>query len=81
MQITIHGMASGRIYKIEVKSEHYDLSLLEFLRSKGFTIASSCDGAGVCQKCVIQDGILSCGPTVIEFLKTRPDGIVIIDYL
>jgi len=81
LQIILHGKASGRVYPIEVLPEHFDLSLLDFLRSKGFTIASSCDGAGICQKCVIQDGILSCGPTVIEFLKTRPDGIVIVDYL
>lgn len=81
MQIILQGGASGREYPLEVLLEHYDLSLMDFLRSKGFTIASSCDGVGVCQKCMIQDGILSCGPTVIEFLQSRPDGIVIVDYL
>lgn len=81
MQIILQGKASGRVYTIEVLPEHLELNLLSFLRLQGFTIASSCDGAGVCQKCVIQDGILSCGPTVSEFLQSRPDGVVIVSYL
>lgn len=81
MQITLHGRASQKDYILEVLPEHYDLTLMDFLRLKGFTIASSCSGAGVCKKCVIQDGILSCRPAVSEFLKERPDGLVIVDYL
>ncbi|MES2529345.1 MAG: hypothetical protein V4598_19815 [Bdellovibrionota bacterium] len=55
--------------------------LLHFLRGNGITIASSCDGEGVCKKCVIQNGWLTCEMTLEEFLKCRPDGIIEVAYL
>lgn len=55
--------------------------MLHFLRSHGITIASSCDGEGVCKKCGIQNGWLTCELTLEEFLKRQPDGIIEVDYL
>lgn len=81
MQIKVCGQASGREYILAVLAEDLSLTLLEFLRKNNITIASSCDGAGVCRKCEIQDGILTCGPTVREYLQSRPDGIIFVGYL
>jgi ferredoxin len=54
---------------------------MDFLRRKGITIASSCDGEGVCKKCDIQNGWLTCQMTLEEFLQRQPDKQVIVSYL
>lgn len=79
--ITIKGLASGRETKLSFHSSEKDENLLKWLRKKGITIASSCDGDGVCKKCVIQNGWLSCEFTLETFLEKVPGGIVEVGYL
>jgi Na+-transporting NADH:ubiquinone oxidoreductase subunit NqrF len=81
MQIEIKGLASGR--SIFINFDEYDLrqNLLVFLRSKGITIASSCDGNGVCRKCSIQNDWLTCEMTLEEFFQRQNDKKIIISYL
>lgn len=79
--IKLKGNASGKQSKIVIKSkESNSLSLLKILRENGFGIASSCDGKGQCQKCIVKiDGekALSC-----EFiLETKTEINVEVDYL
>lgn len=55
------GLASQKSLMTFSKSEWpIEISLMEFLISKGFPIASSCNGEGQCKKCVINEDILSC---------------------
>lgn len=77
----VRGLASGREYKIPYQEQDLTQDLLTFLRSRRITIASSCDGEGVCRKCEIQNGWLTCELTLEEFLRRQPDGIVEVSYL
>ncbi len=79
--IEIFGKASGTSRFLEYSLTDLDINLLEWLRSRGVTIASSCDGVGVCKKCIIQNGWPTCELTLKTFLERSPDGIIIVDYL
>lgn len=77
----VRGLASGKIMPVTFAPSDLQKDLLHFLRGKGITIASSCDGEGVCKKCGIQNGWLTCELTLEEFLKRQPDGIIEVSYL
>ncbi len=77
----IFGKASGTSRYLEFSSKELDQNLLTWLRSRGVTIASSCDGAGVCKKCRIQNEWLTCELTLKTFLERCPEGKIIVDYL
>jgi Na+-transporting NADH:ubiquinone oxidoreductase subunit NqrF len=81
VQIEIKGKASGRSTFITYESEDLKENLLIFLRKKGVTIASSCDGEGVCKKCVIQNDWLTCMMTLEDFFQRQPNRQIIVDYL
>ena len=81
MQIEIKGNASGRSEFISYEDMDLTEVLLTFLRKKGITIASSCDGEGVCKKCVIQNDWLTCEMTLKEFLQRQPNGQITVGYL
>lgn len=81
MQIEIKGQASGRSEFIFYEDLDLTEVLLTFLRKKGITIASSCDGEGVCKKCVIQNDWLTCEMTLKEFLQRQPNGQITVGYL
>jgi len=79
--VTVMGLASGKSQSLSYQMEDLQLDMLTWLRSKGITVASSCDGEGVCKKCSIQNGWLTCELTLEEFLKRQPDGKIEISYL
>ena len=81
MQVRVKGLASGKVTLLDYASTDLSLNLLQFLREKGITIASSCDGEGVCRKCVIQNDWLTCELTLKEFLSLCPEGIIEVTYL
>jgi Na+-transporting NADH:ubiquinone oxidoreductase subunit NqrF len=81
VQIEIKGKASGRSTFITYEEQDLKENLLIFLRKKGVTIASSCDGEGVCKKCVIQNDWLTCMMTLEEFFQRQPNRQIIVDYL
>jgi len=81
VQIEIKGKASGRSSFITYEELDLKENLLSFLRKKGVTIASSCDGEGVCKKCVIQNDWLTCMMTLEEFFQRQPNRQIIVDYL
>ena len=60
MQIRVLGKASGKETILTIAQEHFNLSLLEFLSAHDIPIASSCSGAGQCEKCVTSSGKLTC---------------------
>lgn len=79
--ITIVGKASGREQKLCVNRDDLSQNLLFWLRDQGVTIASSCDGEGVCKRCYIQHGWLTCQMTLEEFFNLQPDGRIEVGYL
>lgn len=79
--ITIVGMASNTTKTLDVTPADLEEILLYWLRGKGITIASSCDGEGVCKKCSIQNGWLTCELTLETFFKRQPDGKIFVGYL
>jgi len=82
MQIKVYGQASKKVIKkIYVKSEECNQTILQFLRSNNIPIASSCDGDGVCQKCLINTDQLSCQLTVGHFVSGSEISIIEISYL
>jgi Na+-transporting NADH:ubiquinone oxidoreductase subunit NqrF len=81
LQIVVKGKASGNITNLDIATDELEHNLMLWLRRNNITIASSCDGEGICRKCAIQNQWLTCRLTLKEFLKSQPDGIVEVDYL
>jgi Na+-transporting NADH:ubiquinone oxidoreductase subunit NqrF len=81
MRIEVKGLASKTSRLIEFSDADLETDLLTLLRSRGVTVASSCDGEGVCKKCNIQNGWLTCELTLKDFLERQPDGKIEIGYL
>ena len=81
MQIEIKGQASGRSIFIDYEEQDLEETLLTFLTKKGVTIASSCGGEGVCKKCDIQNGWLTCQLTLKVFFQRQADKQIIVGYL
>lgn len=79
--IEVRGLASGSGKKLEVRPDELTRNLLFWLREKGITIASSCDGEGVCRKCIIQNDWATCELTLEEFFQRQPDGKIFVSYL
>lgn len=81
MQIEVLGLASGRSYFLTYETSELNEILLDFLRKKNITIASSCDGEGVCKKCEIQNGWLTCQLTLEQFIQRQSNGKIFVGYL
>jgi len=81
LQITVKGIASGKIYKFETKEDENSETLLNWLKKKNIHIASSCSGEGICKKCVIQNNWLTCKLTLEEFQILEPSLTIEVAYL
>ena len=70
-QFIIYGKASGKVIKnISVTSVQLDMYLMDFLLDHHIPVASSCNGEGICQKCIVTVNAqtsLSCQVKVSEF--------------
>lgn len=79
-QIIIYGNASHKtILKVQPHQSDLDLTLLEWLQKYKVPMASSCQGEGMCRKCVVNDQLLSCQVTVKSILNEGKK--VSVDYL
>lgn len=78
--IEVVGLASKKSRVLPYDEKDLNEILLYWLRGQGVMIASSCDGVGVCKKCGIQEGALTCELTLKTFLERYPDGKVYISY-
>lgn len=81
--IIVFGKASQKIVKrITIPTDlAVDISLMDFLRNNGITIASSCGGVGTCQKCLVNNSLVSCQISLKLFIEKSPQAIVEISYL
>ena len=69
MYLEVYGLASKTIVKeIFLEKEDLNKNLMGFLISKGLPIASSCNGEGVCNKCLVNGDKKSCLHLVKDFL-------------
>lgn len=78
--ITLKGLASGKTYELTYQEEEEKKTVLAFLTEKGFPMASSCRGEGVCEKCFFNKSLLGCKFRLRD-LKARHIEIIEIDYL
>lgn len=73
----IHKGTSNLKVEFKPKEEELNLDLLTYLRHiKKLPIASSCDGEGICKKCICNKDLLLCKTLVMNSPK-----IIKIDYL
>ncbi len=79
--IEVRGLASGASTHYPYGTMDLGTNLLTWLRRQGVTIASSCDGEGVCKRCTIQNAWTTCEMTLGEFLERCPEGTILVGYL
>lgn len=79
--LTIKGGASQKTVAIINCDGHENKNLMEFLRSQGIPLASSCFGMGICEKCVINENVLSCMFTVAQYIESTANQPIEISYL
>ncbi len=79
IKVVVHGLASGSNYYFPVNDQDLNLTLMDFLLKNDIRIASSCSGEGVCKKCIVNESIISCQISLLEFLKSNQT--VIVSYL
>ncbi len=76
--VKVIGLASGKIIKdIDLQPSDHSLSLMDFLRKNQVTVASSCNGEGVCKKCAVNNDVISCQIKTLDFLNLNTDTITI----
>lgn len=78
-QVVLKARASNTTIVLKVAPHELALTVLEFLRQKGYPIASSCSGEGICRKCIVCGDILSCEKTVKYFVDEAK--AISVDYL
>ena len=78
-KLILNAKASNRKISLNVTNEDLELTLLEYLRKQNFPVASSCDGEGVCKKCIINGDVLSCKIKVSEMIAQKLE--INVDYL
>ena len=66
--IKIFGQASGKYFYEMIFASDLNKTLLNFLSEKGYPIASSCKGQGVCAQCRFNENLLSCQINVSQIL-------------
>ena len=81
----IYGSASQKeILKIIVTHQDLKLNLMNFLQDHGVPVASSCNGDGICKKCIVLingEKILSCQYNLAEIFKDHDSITVTFSYL
>jgi hypothetical protein len=78
--LRVCGGASGRLvgqWEIDSPQEN----LMRWLQRHGVNVASSCDGEGVCRKCIVNGDTLSCQITVGALVVDADEQVVTLSYL
>lgn len=84
-ELIIYGGASQKkVLSIKLNQEELNENLMTFLLNHKINIASSCNGEGVCQKCIIwqdEKSYLSCQIHLSEIFKNSLSQSFIVSYL
>jgi Na+-transporting NADH:ubiquinone oxidoreductase subunit NqrF len=60
-RIIVKGNASQKIILTDtIEQSLLNQNVLTYLQSKSLPIASSCNGEGICKKCIINNNLLAC---------------------
>ncbi len=78
--IIVFGKASNKEL-INDQLSNIDVNLMEWLRSKKIPLASSCNGEGICKKCVINTDILACKVNLSDLVNAQNLIYIEISYL
>lgn len=66
--LIVKGLASQKKIIFSPTDTDLELNLMNYLMKQGLPIASSCSGQGACQRCVVNNELLSCQISVREYL-------------
>jgi ferredoxin len=84
-ELVIYGRASQKEIKtIVLTANDFQLNLMELLLDNGIPVASSCNGDGVCLKCILTvngEKVLSCQCNVSDIFKDHDSVTVLFSYL
>ncbi len=81
-KVVVWGQASKKvIITKEITNDESIENTLTWLRKHQVPIASSCDGDGVCKKCIVNNSILSCKSILNDFLNKSDEILIEISYL
>jgi len=81
-QVRVWGKASQKnILSKFISAEELNDNALQWLRSNHIPIASSCNGDGVCKKCIINNDQLSCKTQLSDFLNLQGQINIEVSYL
>lgn len=84
-KIIIAGEASGKIItQFKIYQNESQLTLMNILIQKNIPVASSCNGEGVCKKCIAflgSDSILTCQVKAAEILSSQDNAVLKFSYL
>ena len=84
MQLEVFGEASLKTVLTTQIEGTPNIDLMSYLQSFNLPIASSCQGEGVCEKCILKvnnNKLLSCQHTIKSLMNNTPKIQVEIGYL
>lgn len=65
--LKIYGQASGKIFVLSLNLEQdSQVNLMSYLLQNNIPVASSCNGEGICKKCLCVQDLLTCSLTLGE---------------
>jgi ferredoxin len=83
--LIVYGKASQKVIKtIPIDTDDLTTNLMELLLDNGIPVASSCNGEGVCLKCLLTangEKVLSCQIDIADLFKEHDSVTVIFSYL
>ncbi len=83
--LVIYGKASQKeIKKIIITPTDFKLNLMNLLLANSIPVASSCNGDGICLKCIVEvngEKLLSCQCDVADLFKEHDCITVLFSYL
>lgn len=71
--VKVIGLASKKENIIAPSPEELKLTVMDFLLKRGYPIASSCSGEGICKKCVVNEVLVSCQIKLEDFLEQNSE--------
>ena len=77
-QIIVWGKAKNQlVFKKKLVQSDLELTLMTFLKNHQIPVASSCNGEGVCKKCIVNTNIISCQVKVRDLIKENHSDILV----
>lgn len=59
-RLVVYAQASKKEHIHHLSKKDKEMDALKWLQKNDYPIASSCDGEGICKKCIINENLLAC---------------------